>query len=166
MANFKLRCFCYGIVVSSIIWVIIVYTFLTEVGSQKKLPALSDSYFPNKEARKEKKVHFVHKWHRKDWENNDDTNDIISNKDRKKMSQDHYFNKMNEKRNKKQSKLVTASGVEQIVKDEDDFAKLGIVRNEDEKMIRDNGYRQHAFNELVSSRIGLHRNATDTRHPL
>ncbi|XP_072029532.1 polypeptide N-acetylgalactosaminyltransferase 11-like [Amphiura filiformis] len=172
MANFRLRCFCYGIVVSSFIWVVIVYMFLTEVGSQKKLPGLADNYLPNKDT-KDNRVHFVPKLRRKDWEENGEEDEhwrhnlvIPDDKERKKLSQEHFFGKINEKKHKKQSKLATAAVVEQILKDDDDFAQLGIVRNEKDRMTRDNGYRQHAFNELVSNRIGLHRNATDTRHTL
>ncbi|KAH8240632.1 hypothetical protein KR026_002264 [Drosophila bipectinata] len=41
---------------------------------------------------------------------------------------------------------------------------LGVVRNKQDKYIRDIGYKHHAFNALVSNNIGLFRNIPDTRH--
>lgn len=42
----------------------------------------------------------------------------------------------------------------------------GIIRNEQDKLIKDQGYQAHAFNVLISERIGNQRNIPDTRHPL
>lgn len=36
----------------------------------------------------------------------------------------------------------------------------------DEERLRVEGYEKHAFNELISERIGLHRDVPDTRHKL
>ncbi|XP_068140726.1 LOW QUALITY PROTEIN: polypeptide N-acetylgalactosaminyltransferase 35A [Drosophila tropicalis] len=41
---------------------------------------------------------------------------------------------------------------------------LGVVRNKQDKYIRDIGYKHHAFNALVSNNIGLLRDIPDTRH--
>ncbi|KAH8298231.1 hypothetical protein KR018_011435 [Drosophila ironensis] len=41
---------------------------------------------------------------------------------------------------------------------------LGVVRNKQDKYIRDIGYKHHAFNALVSNNIGLFREVPDTRH--
>lgn len=41
-----------------------------------------------------------------------------------------------------------------------------MVRNEEDKLLRDNGYRRHAFNILVSNHIGMNRSLPDTRHKL
>ncbi|KAH8289878.1 hypothetical protein KR054_007796, partial [Drosophila jambulina] len=41
---------------------------------------------------------------------------------------------------------------------------LGVVRNKQDKYIRDIGYKHHAFNALVSNNIGLYREIPDTRH--
>lgn len=41
-----------------------------------------------------------------------------------------------------------------------------MVRNADEQYLRDIGYKRHAFNILVSSKIGLIRDIPDTRHKL
>lgn len=44
--------------------------------------------------------------------------------------------------------------------------EFGMVRNREDQYIRNVGYKQHAFNVLVSNKIGLFRNLPDTRHPL
>ncbi|EDW03635.1 polypeptide N-acetylgalactosaminyltransferase 35A [Drosophila grimshawi] len=44
------------------------------------------------------------------------------------------------------------------------FELLGVVRNKQDKYIRDIGYKHHAFNALVSNNIGLYRDIPDTRH--
>lgn len=41
-----------------------------------------------------------------------------------------------------------------------------MIRNAKDKMMRDEGYKRHAFNVLVSSKIGLNRTIPQTRHPL
>lgn len=46
----------------------------------------------------------------------------------------------------------------------DGLELLGIVRNKQDKYTRDIGYKQHAFNALVSNNIGLTRSIPDTRH--
>ncbi|XP_055637765.1 polypeptide N-acetylgalactosaminyltransferase 35A [Toxorhynchites rutilus septentrionalis] len=44
--------------------------------------------------------------------------------------------------------------------------EFGMVRNSEEQFIRDVGYRKHAFNVLVSNKIGSFRYIPDTRHKL
>ena len=41
---------------------------------------------------------------------------------------------------------------------------MGVARNNEEVAIRERGYRDFAFNTLVSARIGLSRTVPDTRH--
>ncbi|EDX05035.1 polypeptide N-acetylgalactosaminyltransferase 35A [Drosophila simulans] len=48
--------------------------------------------------------------------------------------------------------------------DPDQLELLGVVRNKQDKYIRDIGYKHHAFNALVSNNIGLFREIPDTRH--
>lgn len=41
-----------------------------------------------------------------------------------------------------------------------------MVKNFEDQQKRDEGYKNHAFNILVSDNIGIHRNLPDTRHKL
>ncbi|XP_034097817.2 polypeptide N-acetylgalactosaminyltransferase 35A [Drosophila nasuta] len=58
------------------------------------------------------------------------------------------------------------SGKEDLVTEEQpkQLELLGVVRNKQDKYIRDIGYKHHAFNALVSNNIGLYRDIPDTRH--
>ncbi|RWS29312.1 polypeptide N-acetylgalactosaminyltransferase 11-like protein, partial [Leptotrombidium deliense] len=49
---------------------------------------------------------------------------------------------------------------------ETDVLNLAIIHNVDELKIKKEGFKRHAFNVLVSERIGFKRNIVDTRHPL
>jgi len=41
---------------------------------------------------------------------------------------------------------------------------IGLVKNTEDKKIRDDGYKKFAYNSLVSKRLGFHRDINDTRH--
>ncbi|XP_071152353.1 polypeptide N-acetylgalactosaminyltransferase 11-like [Mytilus edulis] len=42
---------------------------------------------------------------------------------------------------------------------------LGFIETPEDQIIRDDGYRSHAFNVLISERLGYHRALPDNRHP-
>lgn len=44
--------------------------------------------------------------------------------------------------------------------------EFGIIRNAEDVQIRTIGYNHHAFNTLISQRIGNHRDLPDTRNKL
>lgn len=46
----------------------------------------------------------------------------------------------------------------------DNISTLGMIRNKEDERIREEGYGKHAFNELISNRLGFHREIQDTRH--
>lgn len=60
--------------------------------------------------------------------------------------------------------LNLTAGKSELEEDSDPLNSLGIVRNKQDKYIRDIGYKHHAFNALVSNNIGLTRSVPDTRH--
>lgn len=41
---------------------------------------------------------------------------------------------------------------------------VGLIRNAEDKRIREEGYKRHAFNVLVSTRLDNNRDIPDTRH--
>lgn len=47
-----------------------------------------------------------------------------------------------------------------------DPPEYGIIKNVADQYVRDEGYKQHAFNCLVSNQIGTSREIPDTRHRL
>uniref|UniRef100_H3D7P5 Polypeptide N-acetylgalactosaminyltransferase n=1 Tax=Tetraodon nigroviridis TaxID=99883 RepID=H3D7P5_TETNG len=44
-------------------------------------------------------------------------------------------------------------------------AEMGMIFNEADQQLRDSGYHRHAFNLLISTRLGYHRELPDTRDP-
>ncbi|XP_028290019.1 polypeptide N-acetylgalactosaminyltransferase 11 isoform X2 [Gouania willdenowi] len=44
-------------------------------------------------------------------------------------------------------------------------AEMGMIFNEADQQLRDAGYQRHAFNVLISTRLGTHRTLPDTRDP-
>ncbi|XP_033125723.1 polypeptide N-acetylgalactosaminyltransferase 11-like [Anneissia japonica] len=44
--------------------------------------------------------------------------------------------------------------------------ELGLIRTEEDRRLRDEGYKKHAFNEFISNRIGNHRDIKDSRNSL
>ncbi|XP_054847435.1 polypeptide N-acetylgalactosaminyltransferase 11 isoform X3 [Eublepharis macularius] len=42
---------------------------------------------------------------------------------------------------------------------------MGMIFNEQDQEVRDLGYQKHAFNVLISNRLGYHRDVPDTRDP-
>lgn len=49
---------------------------------------------------------------------------------------------------------------------EKDISTLGLIRNSEDQRVRETGYEKHAFNELISNRLGFHREIQDTRHEM
>lgn len=49
---------------------------------------------------------------------------------------------------------------------EKDISTLGLIRNSEDERVKEEGYEKHAFNELISHRLGFHREIQDTRHEM
>ncbi|KAM9232286.1 polypeptide N-acetylgalactosaminyltransferase 11 isoform 2-T2 [Leptosomus discolor] len=68
----------------------------------------------------------------------------------------------------KENKIGNALGnhVQDPVKGEVEFSpEMGMIFNEEDQEVRDLGYQKHAFNMLISNRLGYHREVPDTRDP-
>lgn len=47
----------------------------------------------------------------------------------------------------------------------DPVSSPGMIFSEADQQLRDTGYHRHAFNVLISTRLGSHRELPDTRDP-
>lgn len=47
---------------------------------------------------------------------------------------------------------------------EKQFEEFGLIKNVEDQLLRDEGYKTHAFNVLVSNNLGVIRDIPDTRH--
>ncbi|XP_040449259.1 polypeptide N-acetylgalactosaminyltransferase 11 isoform X2 [Falco naumanni] len=66
----------------------------------------------------------------------------------------------------KENKIGNPLGnhVQDPVKGEVEFSpEMGMIFNEEDQEVRDLGYQKHAFNMLISNRLGYHREVPDTR---
>ncbi|NXS37698.1 GLT11 acetylgalactosaminyltransferase, partial [Pomatostomus ruficeps] len=66
----------------------------------------------------------------------------------------------------KESKIGNSFGnhIQDPVKGEIEFSpEMGMIFNEEDQEVRDLGYQKHAFNMLISNRLGYHREVPDTR---
>lgn len=53
-----------------------------------------------------------------------------------------------------------------LVEKSEDLLRLGLIRNSQDQLVKTEGYHKHAFNTLISDRIGVRRRLPDTRNPL
>ncbi|XP_020635415.1 polypeptide N-acetylgalactosaminyltransferase 11 [Pogona vitticeps] len=55
--------------------------------------------------------------------------------------------------------------IQDPVKDDSELSpEMGMIFNEQDQEVRDLGYQKHAFNMLISNRLGYHRDVPDTRN--
>lgn len=47
-----------------------------------------------------------------------------------------------------------------------ELLELGMVKTAEDQALKDEGYKLHAYNVLVSNRLSLNRSIPDTRHEL
>lgn len=145
------KSFLYGIGCASVTWIIslYLYTQLTKTSTNNTLKALSPSSaalkneFLDNETWKYKK----------------------KNKDKSsyKNSQGNYVNS-NDLIEKLKPIQKNAPNISD--KFEEELIDLGLVRNAEEQRIKDEGYKVHAYNVLLSNKLGYHREIPDTRNPL
>ncbi|XP_033639451.1 polypeptide N-acetylgalactosaminyltransferase 11-like [Asterias rubens] len=149
MASRHLRCFCFGLVLSSITWAIIIYMFLAEVSQREHDAVQGSRRFPHRLVINHKLTNNI-ELPAEELSKNDVYDDFIN----KNM----IIRKVNISND-----LNPKQGIS--LKDSD-ITDLGIIKTDGDRQLRDEGFRKHAFNELVSMRVGYHRNVTDTRNPL
>lgn len=93
------------------------------------------------------------------------SNLIGAESDKKEEGKLSYFKQKlkKEKDKRKLSRKLVDELQPVTVKQVEEF---GIIRSVDDQYIRDEGYKTHAFNVLVSNHIGSYRDIPDTRHKM
>ncbi|KAG5886089.1 hypothetical protein JTB14_031690 [Gonioctena quinquepunctata] len=80
----------------------------------------------------------------------------------------NFYRKSNEFNSKhllkKLQPVIVTTKTENIL--EKELMDLGMVKNEEDKSVREDGYKSHAYNVLISNRLALNRSIPDTRNPL
>lgn len=167
--KFRMRAFFGGVVVSTLVWISLFFFLYGEVsqsqdrfGGGRPMGVLPINHLKSKfshqkqPADNERKL----KYEAERWKNEIDSDGLEDKRillDKLKNNRDKFLD------NKKKHHFSPE-------KQEIDNGKIqdeqGIIRNPEEKLMRDEGMKKHAFNELVSERLGFHRNITDTRNSL
>ncbi|XP_054163141.1 polypeptide N-acetylgalactosaminyltransferase 11-like [Oppia nitens] len=157
----RLNSFFFGIIITSIVWLLIIYFYVLRNGFNDISINTKNPLMPNY-------VQRLPERHR-----------IIS----RLKSQFNDLNQLKILRTKEiKSNLINDNPVDdeidhqldikwhntglQSMDNSMDLVGLGIINNKEDKRIKDVGYKKHAFNVLISSRIGFHRPIPDTRNPL
>lgn len=84
--------------------------------------------------------------------------------DKKASYLQEKYEKYKKEQKKKKVSLNVFNELSPVEQDQDE--EFGIIRNAEDQNVRDNGFKTHAFNVLVSNHIGLIRDIPDTRHQM
>lgn len=169
------KSFWYGICCASFTWMISLYLYWqlnkTEI----------NNVLPTGVSNKHRAEKIVRDWHYNALESNDNKiNHKWQNVEEHKQNLKNYFNseKLLEQLQPRFPKIKGATSDEQstiyehyilIIENKMYFLvlnELGMVKSLDDQNTRDEGYKQHAFNVLVSNKLSYHRNIPDTRNEL
>lgn len=63
-------------------------------------------------------------------------------------------------------KMDSSGKTEQKILNSTDLVHLGMINSPQDQRLKDEGYKKHAFNLLISDRIGYRRMVPFTAHPL
>lgn len=113
-----------------------------------------------------------HSYNEPKQKNFQDLNEIDDGSSKRKLiawdSKQYYNEKLARYKKDKEKKKISLKLMNELkpVEVTESFNEFGAVRNLEDQYTRDNGYKTHAFNVLVSNNIGLIREVPDTRHKL
>lgn len=98
-------------------------------------------------------------------EDQKNSNLIENNNDKEEKGKLSNFKRKLKK--EKEKRKISRNLVEELrpvtVKQSEEF---GIIKSIEDQYVRDEGYKTHAFNVLVSNHIGFYRDIPDTRHKM
>ncbi|XP_022236726.1 polypeptide N-acetylgalactosaminyltransferase 11-like, partial [Limulus polyphemus] len=136
----RYRSFFLGIVLTSFVWAVIVYLY-SDLG-QSERPKISLS-------RQQFKKRLKPRYENLMFENHHDKINLSSEERHSQKNKD--------------LQIVGMIGSVGSLKS-GDLLQLGVVRNWEDQQVKEEGHRHHAFNLLISNRLGYHRDVPDTRH--
>lgn len=137
MGSTTLRYFCYGCLFTSVTWTLLLFiyfNFSEESQAFKNVPI--KGLEPQKPYPKKFYPRFV--------------------RGPARISEPQY-------RDNKVINSVGNAAQDPIKSDAELSPEMGMIFNERDQEVRDLGYQKHAFNMLISNRLGYHRNVPDTR---
>ena len=164
---FRMKSFFCGIVITSVVWVMIIYLYILKNQINSKsyhLNQTKDSFVSRLPVRHKLKSRL--------------------NSDNNHLNQLKLLRKV-ENRRRIESNLINDDPIEdEFQRKQDinwynsairlsanasgntDLISLGIINTKEDKKVKDEGFKKHAFNVLISNRIGFRRQLPDTRNGL
>ncbi|XP_076326197.1 polypeptide N-acetylgalactosaminyltransferase 11-like isoform X2 [Tachypleus tridentatus] len=166
MFALRYRSFCLGMILTSFTWFVIIYMY-SDLAYTKRpnIPSLNHLF------RKKLKPRYENVHHDLDSKISKDRNGHGVSKYsslKRPVIEDNMINN-DEVLDEKQFKNFNYSGVSGGNVGglfSTDLLGLGVIRNPQDQRLKEEGDRHHAFNLLISSRLGYHRDIPDTRHSL
>ena len=172
MVSIRYKSFILGIILTSITWCVILYLYsvLSEnkfflennsdnfarwklrprVNNLHRIAQVDSISYESKEQRM--KYNFINKNGFPDRETNMiDNNELDYNSLNRKSTKDIFEFKW-----KKELKILNST----------DLVHLGMINSPQDQKVKDEGYKKHAFNLLISDRIGYRRMVPYTAHPM
>jgi polypeptide N-acetylgalactosaminyltransferase len=166
-----MKSFFLGIIITSFIWALIIYFYLLRVDFNSTKYQINNN---NNNIINELIANRLPQRHRLISRLNNNYNNINSLKllrkfkDNQQNSETNLINDNpiddNVKTREEKNELQLKNGLQLM--GSSSLIKLGMINTAEDKQIKDIGYKKHAFNVLISNRIGLRRQIPDTRNGL
>ena len=158
----RIKSFFCGIIFTSIVWILIFYFYILRNGFFSKTfdkTTAKENFKTSLPLRHRIVSHLNSRYNNLNLLKAKTKRPINANLINEDPIEDEFQRKQDIKWYNKAMKLSAGSSDQNLI-------SLGLINTKEEKKIKDEGYKKHAFNLLISNRIGDSRKIPDTRNAL